>query len=79
MIIEMITLAAGPGGVLQPGQKYPVPEAFGQALAAAGAAKIVGAEKQPAPRVESAAIEPPEQAVLSPPAAKKAPARNRKK
>lgn len=66
MKVRMITLAAGPEGVLQPGQEVELPAKEAMALIAGGYAEEV--ESQPAEETlesvrETAAVEPPEQAV----------------
>lgn len=61
--IRMITLAAGPQGVLEPGKVYQVDDALANALIASRNAVLApkGAS------VEVAAIEPPERAVVQRP------------
>lgn len=61
--IRMITLAAGPQGVLEPGKVYQVDDALAAAL-------IAGRNAALAPKgtpVEVTAVEPPERAVLQRP------------
>ena len=60
MQVRMVTLAAGPLGVLQAGQVVEVTEAMGEALMAVGAAVVVDGE--PLPGVEHAVAPPAETA-----------------
>lgn len=60
MQVRMVTLAAGPLGVLQAGQVVEVTEAMGEALMAIGAAVVVDGE--PLPGVEHAVAPPVETA-----------------
>lgn len=59
--IRMITLAAGPAGVLEPGRVYEVEDERAQKLVAAGAAVAVEPQMAKAP-IEAAIIEPEETA-----------------
>lgn len=58
-IIRMITLAAGPQGVLQPGKVYQVDDALAAALIAGRCAVLAPSDKA----IEATVIEPPERAV----------------
>lgn len=57
MKIRMLTLAAGPDGVLQPGQEVDLPGEQARALIEGGYAEAVEKIR------ETAAVEPPEKAV----------------
>jgi hypothetical protein len=61
--IRMITLAAGPQGVLQPGRVYQVDDALAETLVTARCA-VWAAKGEP---VEVAAVAPPERAVVQRP------------
>lgn len=69
MKVKMKTLAAGPEGLYQPGQEVDLPAAQAKALIAGGYAEEVvladveQQQKEPAER-ETAAVEPPEKAVV---------------
>jgi len=60
MRVKMLTTAANPDGVWPAGQVVDVPIGVGQALIDGGYAQVVDEAKV----IESAAIEPPEKAVL---------------
>jgi hypothetical protein len=67
MRIRLLTLSAGPGGVIQPGQVVDLPEAMGQALVDGGFAVRVGVQTPPVKSApESAAIQPAENAARPP-------------
>lgn len=61
--IRMITLAAGPQGVLQPGKVYQVDDALAAALIAGHNAVLAPKEAS----VEVAAIDAPERAIVQRP------------
>lgn len=63
MRIQMVTLMAGPDGVLEPGQIADLPAAKAQALIDGGFARPAKEGKAPAP-IETEMIKPPETAVL---------------
>lgn len=58
MKIRMKTLAAGPAGVYRPGQEVDLPADEARALIEGGYAEAVGKVR------ETAAVEPPEEAVM---------------
>jgi hypothetical protein len=58
MRVKMKTLAAGPDGVLRPGQEVDLPTAQAKALIEGGYAEPVGTVQ------ETAAVEPSEKAVM---------------
>lgn len=60
MHVKMLTTAAGPDGVFPAGQVADIDEKLAKAFVAGGYAEAVDKPKTP----ESAAIEPPEKAVL---------------
>lgn len=60
MRVKMLTTAAGPDGVFLAGQVVDVKDELGKAFVAGGYAEAVDKLRP----VESAAIEPPEKAVL---------------
>ncbi len=70
MRVKMLATAAGPNGVFPAGQVVDVDEILAKAFIAGGYAESVDkATDKPGP--ESAAIEPPEKAVLPAPKRKK--------
>lgn len=62
MQVRMVTLAAGPLGVLQAGETVEVTEAMGAALIAVGAAVIVAGE----PAAVEHAVAPPVETATAP-------------
>ncbi len=71
MRIKLHTILAGPTIALFPGE-HPVADELGSVLCNAGFAKSLEAGRQPGlPPIESAAIEPPEHAVLPKPKKRK--------
>ena len=64
MRIRMKTLSAGPAGTREQGKEYDVPDAEGEQLVRGHHAERVG--PSPRPAVESAAVEPADEASMLP-------------
>ena len=74
MRIQMVTLMAGPDGVLEPGQIADLPAAKAKALIDGGFARLpkeaAKAAPPPGAEIESEMLEPPETAVMPDPEGK---------